>query len=169
MRGPGARIRLVLLALLLSGALGAPCGGGAGGKVWVVLLPDANQVEPWSLVTVEVWVTSPVPVQAFDLALQWDPEMIQAFMADPHPDFDDDGVLFTSPQFDLTAGTLERVVDLRHGGEGVQGSFRIATLYFYTMANPGTATIQVTGSGVASGDGNEPPATALPLTITIES
>jgi hypothetical protein len=168
MRGLSARIRLALLALLLSGALGSQCGGG-GEKVWVVLLPDANQVARWSLVTVEVWVTSPVPIQAFDMALQWDPEMIQVFSAEPHPDFDDDGVLFTSPQFDFAAGTLERVVDLRHGGEGAQGSFRIATLYFYTMANAGSATLQVTGSGVARGDGSEPPVSAPPLTITIGS
>ncbi len=87
----------------------------------MLLLPDASQVGTYSLVTVEVLVSSPVPIQAFDLALQWDPEMILAYDAAPHPEFDDDGAFFTSPRLDFSAGTLDRVVDLRHGGEGAAG------------------------------------------------
>jgi hypothetical protein len=167
MRGPAARIRLALLALLLSGVLGAQCGEG-GEEAWIVLLPDATQVGTWSLVTVDVWVTSPLPIQAFELALQWDPEMIWGFRADPHPDFDDDGALFTSPRFDVAEGTLDRVVDLRHGGEGKQGSFRIATVYFLTKDSPGSTGIQATGVGLAMSGGSEPPVNTGPLTITIE-
>jgi hypothetical protein len=165
-RLPAARIRLALFVLVLGALLGAECD--PGDEARVVLIPDASELGQFSSMTVDVYVSSPAPIQAFDLALQWDPEMILAYSAAPHPEFDDDGALFTNPRFDFTAGTLDRVVDLRHGGVGAQGGFKIARIQFFSLGNAGPTTIQVTGNGLAQGDGNEYPVSLTPLTITIE-
>jgi len=166
--GRATTTRLAFLALALRGLLGADCGGGES-KTWVALVPDVNTVGTFSLFTVDVAVTSPKPVQAFELGLQWDPEMVLPVDVAPHPDFDDDGAFFTSPHFDLMAGTLDRVVDLRHGGPGAEGNFRIATLQFLALGHPGSTIIGPTGGGLARADGSEPSAVnVVPVTITIE-
>jgi len=166
--GRATTFRLVVLALALRGLLGANCGGGES-RTWVALVPDASSVEAYSLFTVEILVTSPTPIQAFELGLQWDPEMLEPVNVAPHPDFDDDGAFFTSPQYDLTAGTLDRLVDLRHGGEGAEGSFNIATVEFLSLGAPGATSIGLTSGGLADGNGNEPSLTSVvPVTITIE-
>lgn len=170
MRGARAAIgiRLAVLALALGTTLGVECGGGEA-QTWLALIPEAGTVGFSSPFEVAVIVSSPTPVQAFELGLQWDPQMLVAVNAAPHPGFDDDGALFVSPRFDLDAGTLERVVDLRHGGPGVSGRFRIATLEFRSLGVPGSTSIELTTGRVADSVGAEPATLSLaPATITIQ-
>jgi len=170
MRGvPAARIRLAFIALVLASQLGGICDGGGGQpKTWVTLLPDASTVGTYSPLLVEIHVSSPTPIQAFELGLRWDPAMLSAFAVFPHPEFDDDGAFFTSPDWNCQAGRLDRVVDLRHGGAGVQGDFKVATLWFMTRDNTGNTTITPTSGGLADGSGNEPVVKTAAVTITIE-
>jgi hypothetical protein len=116
---------------------------------------------------VEILVNAGVPVQAFEVALRWDPEMLQATSVAPHPDFDDDGALFTTPRIDLAAGTVDRIADLRHGEPGAEGIFKIATVYFTTLSETGSTSIELTEAGLARSDGSEPPLNFLSLPITI--
>jgi hypothetical protein len=169
MRGrPATAIRLAILALALGGLLGAECGGGEE-QTWVALVPEASSVATYTLFTVDLQVTSPTPVQAFEMELQWDPQRLFPTNVLPHPDFDDDGAFFIHPRYDLMAGKLDRVVDLRHGAPGAEGSFRVATVEFLSLGVAGPTTIGVVSGGVASAGGTEPATTAaVPLTITIE-
>lgn len=168
MRGLVARLRLALLALALGSGLGLRCGGGEG-QTWVALIPDASTIGTFAPFRLDVVVNSPAPIYAFELGLQWDPERVYPVNVAPHPDFDDDGAFFTSPQFDLMAGTLDRVVDLRHGGAGANGSFKIATLQFLSLGSPGSTSIRLTSGGLAKADGSEPlVVNVVPVTITIE-
>jgi hypothetical protein len=163
-----ARIRLAILVLALGSALGLQCDGGEE-QTWVALVPDTNRVGTYSLFTVDVLVTSLTPIQAFDLSLQWDPEMLFPTDVAPHPEFDDDGAFFISPRFDFVAGKLDRVVDLRHGGEGTEGRFKIATIQFLSLDNAGSTPIGLTSGGLAAPDGSQPSVTnIMPVTITIE-
>ena len=130
--GPAVKVRLAVLLLALGCLLGAPCHGGEQ-KTWVALMADAETVGTFSPLVVHILVSSPTPIQAFELGLRWDPSMIYAMNVAPHPEFDDDGVLFTNPLWDLVAGRLDRIVDLRHGGEGAQGTFRVATVQFLAL------------------------------------
>lgn len=168
MRGDLAvRVQLAVLVLALGTLLGAPCGGGQN-RTWVTLLPDATTVGTFSPLVVEILVSSPTPIQAFELGLRWDPEMFSAFAVFPHPEFDDDGTFFTNPTWNYSAGRLDRVVDLRHGGEGAEGSFKVATLWFMSRGIPGSTSIEPTSGGLADGNGNEPLVRTTPVTITIE-
>jgi hypothetical protein len=161
-------IRLAVLALFLGSTLGVQCGGGEA-QTWVALIPRASTVGTFAPLEVDVVVSTPTPVQAFELGLQWDPQMLQAVNAAPHPGFDDDGALFVSPRFDLVAGTLERVADLRHGGPGAEGRFTIATLEFLSLGVAGSTTIELATGRLADADGGEPATLNLvPVTITIE-
>jgi hypothetical protein len=170
MRGGRAAsgIRLAVLVLALGSTLGLQCGGGEQ-QTWVRLLPDASTVKTFSPLVVEVLVSSPTPIQAFDLGLRWDPAMLSAIHVLPHPDFDDDGAFFANPDWDPAAGRLERVVDLRHGGEGAGGSFRVATVWFMSGDGAGSTSIEPTSRGLSDAYGAEPaPVNLLPITITIE-
>jgi hypothetical protein len=167
MRGPAVRLRLAILVLALGSLLGAPCDKGES-KTWVGLQPDASSVATFSPLVVDILVSSPTPIQAVDLGLRWDPEMLNALTVLPHPDFDDDGVLFTEPTWNHLVGRLDRVVDLRHGGEGAEGGFAVATLWFMTRGVPGSTSIEPTVRGMADGDGDQPTIETAPLTITIE-
>ena len=151
----------------LGSLLGAPCNKGEN-KTWVALHTDASSVGVFSPLVVDIVVTSPTPIQAFDLGLRWDPQMLKGFAVFPHPDFDDDGALFTSPTWNQLAGRLDRVVDLRHGGEGTEGGFAVATLWFMTRDVPGSTSIEPTVCGMADRDGDQPTIRTAPLTITIE-
>jgi len=168
-RGAGhARVRLAVLVLTLAGLLGPQCGGGQQ-PTWVALVPSASTVKTFSPLEVDVLVSSPTPIQAFDLGLQWDPAMLSAIHVLPHPEFDDDGAFFANPDWDPAAGRLERVVDLQHGGEGAVGSFKVATVWFMSGDSAGSTTIHPTSRGLGDGDGVQPPLLSLaPVTITIE-
>jgi hypothetical protein len=157
-----------MLALTLAGLLGARCDGDQQ-RTWVALLPSASSVKTFSPLVVDVLVSSPTQVQAFDLGLRWDPAMFSAIHVLPHPEFDDDGAFFANPNWDSAAGRLERVVDLRHGGEGAQGSFKVATVWLMSLGTAGSTSIQPTSRGLADRNGVEPPLLSLaPVTITIE-
>ena len=109
-RAPTAALRLVVLVLALSSTLGYKCGGaGSGGNpVPVALVSETSTVGVQSPLTVEIAVNADLPIQAFEVALRWDPEMLRATLVAPHSEFDDDGALFTSPHIDLAAGSRER-------------------------------------------------------------
>ena len=165
--GPASWIRLACLALALGGLLGAPCNPGEK-KTRVTVVPSASSVGTFSPLTVDILVDSPTPIQAFELGLRWDPKMLSAFFVFPHPEFDDDGAFFTSPYWNHQAGRLDRVVDLRHGGAGAEGSFKVATLWFMSRGSAGSTSIAPTSGELADGDGNEPQVSIAPVTITIE-
>jgi hypothetical protein len=162
-----ARIRLALLLLALGTTLGPQCGGGDG-QTFVALIPEASSVGSYSLFNVEVRVSSPTPVQAYELGLKWDPAMLFLVEASPHPEFDDDGAFFTIPSLNMSAGTIEQVVDLQRGGEGAEGTFNVATAQFLSLNSPGPTEIGLISGGLADGSGNEIPVTVAPITIVIE-
>jgi hypothetical protein len=166
-RVPAAGIRLAFLVFALGFLLGAPCDGGQQ-KTWVTLLPDASTVGTFSPLVVEIQVSSPTPIQAFEVGLQWDPAMLSAVAVFPHSEFDDDGGFFTSPEWNHQMGRLARVVDLRHGGAGAQGDFKVATLWFMSRGSTGNTSITPTSGGLADGSGNEPEVKTAAVTITIE-
>jgi hypothetical protein len=163
-----ARTRLALLILALGLLLGAPCDGGGGQqKTRVKLVPSATTVGTYSALVVEIQVSSPTPIQAFELGLHWDPQMLNAVAVFPHSEFSDDGAFFINPHWNHPAGRLERVVDLKHGGTGATGTFKVATLWFTSRGSTGSTSLQPTSGGLADGSGNEPQVTVTPLTITI--
>lgn len=162
-----ARTRLALLLLALGSTLGTQCGGGDG-QTFVALIPEASSVGSYSLFTVEVRVSSPTPVQAYELGLQWDPAMLFLVETSPHPEFDDDGAFFTTPSLNMPAGTIEQVVDLQHGGEDTEGTFNVATVQFLSLNSPGATQIGLINGGLADGGGNDIPVTVAPITIVIE-
>lgn len=162
-----ARLRLALLLLALASTLGPQCGGGDG-QTFVALIPEATSVGSYSLFTVDVRVSSAIPVQAYELGLQWDPAKLFLVETWPHSDFDDDGAFFIKPVVKMAAGTVERVVDLRRGGEGADGTFNVATAQFLSLDGPGPTMIGLISGGLADGSGNEIPVTVAPITIVIE-
>jgi hypothetical protein len=117
-------------------------------------------------VTLDVFVSSPAEaVQAFDFDVQSSPPILVPFEVLPHAEFDDDGGLFQTPTLDLAQGLASGAADLRHGNAAT-GSFRIATVRLYAV-NPGTATVSVTGSGLATSAGALISATTYTSTITV--
>ncbi len=162
-RDPLATIRLGVLALAVGGLLGPQCNlGGTGIAPWT----QVSSIGTYSPFTVEINVLSQTPIQAFELGLRWDPEMLSGVEAFPHPGFDDDEAFFSSPRFE--AGKLDGVVDLRHGGEGAVGLFGLAIVHFVSRGNVGSTSIELTGVGLAEGNGSKPQLIVSPLTITIE-
>ncbi len=158
MRSPSRRWLLAWLAPL-SLWVAASCGPATG---VVGVFAEVDKYFPLSngeyFIRVEVVVRATEPFQAFDLALQWNPEVIKLLdegslaLPRPHPDFDDDGSLFASAALDQAAGTATGIIDLRHGGAGVSGEVGVLHVWFYA-ANGGEAVISVNGV-VAAPDGS---------------
>lgn len=153
--------RLVSLLVLL-GTTCQPAGGGAA----LLLSPLEASVSLGSIVTLEVFVSSPADaVQAFTLDVQSSPPILVPFEILPHAEFDDDGKLFRAPSLDLVQGLAQGAADLRHGAAS-PGSFRIATVRLYAM-DTGTAIVHLGGSGLATPTGSLIAATPFESTITI--
>ncbi len=140
---------------------GAGCGGGGddggGGSppptASLGLEPGNLEVSPGDTFAVDIVVDASAPFVAWDLGVQidaWDTALQPAsgvlvpVSVAQHPDFDDDGALFGQSEWDLPSGRLSRIVDLRHGGPGVSGAVRVATVWL-SAATEGYATLTVVG------------------------
>ena len=150
----------VIAALSLAGA-GCGGGGGDGGGSPPTTRPTASlglehgnlEVNPGDTFAVDIVVDASAPFVAWDLGVQidaWDTTLqptsgvLVPVSVAQHPDFDDDGALFGQSEWDLPSGRLSRIVDLRHGGPGVSGAVRVATVWL-SAATEGFATLTVVG------------------------
>lgn len=163
------RAAVLGLVAALTFTAGPRCSGGSDGIVFATarLVTASSTVAPLTPFTVDVLVQSETPVYAFDVAVDWDASRLFAYDASEHPDFDDDGSLLLTPVLDGVKGRFTRIVDLRHGGGGATGSFRVATLSFVAGGVPGPTTISIQSLGLGFGDGSEPQVVALPLDVTV--
>jgi hypothetical protein len=98
---------------------------------------------------VDVIVTTDQPFQAVNLEVSWDSDAVSWAEAFPHPEFDDDGVLFGDTQF--SAKSLSNIVDLRHGDGAPSGAVRVARVTFVSD-RPDPVEIRVLGD-IAAPDG----------------
>jgi hypothetical protein len=121
--------------------------------------PATLSVPVDSIFTVDVVVNTLGAVQAWEFSLQTDIEGVLPMNVVPHSDFDDDGRFLVPPSIDLSEGRVNGVVDLKHGGSGVTGTFRIATVTLWAH-QPGKVAIGLDGVGMATGEG-----TALPVNV----
>ena len=155
----------VIAALSL---VGAGCGGagddsGGGGNpppatptAALRIEPNYVDVSPGDTFAVDVVVNGSAAFVAWDLGVQIDAVdaavqpatgVFVPVSVAHHPDFDDDGALFGQSDWDLASGRLSGIVDLRHGGAGVSGDVRVATIWL-SAATEGYATLTVVGDVV---------------------
>ena len=158
------RLLLVIAALFL---IAPHCGPLPSTGALFYLDPHTLSVADGQLFSVDVVIQTGAltSVQAWELAISGTPLVAIPVSAEVHAEFDDDGQLFVTPEPDLTAGTLKRVVDLRHGASA-SGSFRVATIHG-VASGPGVATLTITGGGLARPDGSEIPTIRGGTTITV--
>lgn len=130
---------------------------------------DASSLSPDTLFPVRIYVQSMKPISALDLALTWTERALDQREGWVYPEaFDDDGGWFLQPVLDQQAGTLDRLVDLRHGsGTGTIGEVHVATVYFYTREIGNIGEIQVTGS-MARGNGQAFKVTGDSVTMVVK-
>ena len=138
------RTRLLALVLCTATLLASKCVGPSSS---VVLLTESSTIGTGQVFTIEIAVSTTAAVQAYDLSVSWDPAYVQPTSVTPHADFDDDGLFFVPAAWG--ASSIEGIVDLRHGGTGRSGDFRVATIEFVSLSLPGNTTVQVSGGGVA--------------------
>ncbi|MCP5070528.1 MAG: hypothetical protein GY946_28515 [bacterium] len=161
--------RLAFFLLLLILLPGYTCGsGGAPSSPAVVWFdPPSLSVPPLSEFELELWVSTSGTAQAYEFSIQYDNSRILLYEVVPHSDFDDDGQFFVEPQIDFPTGTVNGVVDLRHGFEmGASGNFRVATLSGWSFGS-GDATVTLSDGGIASEDGLELTITTADAVITV--
>lgn len=159
--------RLVLLVALLP-ALAAPQCSLRSPQATVAFEPAQLAVPANSFFDVDVVVEThgSAAVQAWELSVQGALPVVLPISASPNPEFDDDGSLFVTTQLDLEAATLSRVVDVRHG-PALSGRFHAVTLHFFA-GNPGQATIQVSGEGLAGPDGSKLDVSLFGCAVTVQ-
>jgi hypothetical protein len=159
---------MALLAALSVGSLGSLPAGAEGSLAMAVLTTPNTRVAPLTSFTVEVVVRSEQPIQAVDLAVAWDGARLLGVDVAPHAEFDDDEGLLLQPLMAL--GSFSRIVDVRHGGPGASGIFRIATLRFISGPTPGPTAITIKSLGLGFRDGGEPAELwTMPLEIRVGS
>jgi hypothetical protein len=156
------RARLLVLLLCATSLLASKCGGPSTS---VVLATETTTIGTGETFTVEIAVSTSTNVQAYDLSVSWDPAYVQPTSLSPHAEFDDDGLFFVPAVWGT--GSIEGIVDLRHGGSGKTGTFRIATLEFVSLSQPGSTAIEVAGDGVARPNGAAPQVGYQGLTLQI--
>ncbi len=158
------RAASVLIAALA--LAGAGCGGAGGGgdeapppptaTAALRIEPQNVEVSPGDTFAVDLVVEASTAFVAWDLGVQIDgvdvsfqpaPGIVLPVSVAQHPDFDDDGALFGQSEWDLPSGRLSGIVDLRHGGSGVSGDVRVATVWLSVTAE-GYAVLTVVGDVV---------------------
>ncbi|CAG0989128.1 hypothetical protein MYXO_02296 [Myxococcaceae bacterium] len=145
--------RALLLALVCVGLLGSDCQGGAVGTPSLWLDPPLASLTEGSVVSVDVLVvTASASIQAYDLGVQVSPPILVPFAIEPHPDFDDDGVLFRPPAFDVAGASATGAVDVRHGA-AASGTVRLLRVRLWAAAS-GVAEVRLSGDGIVGPDGS---------------
>jgi hypothetical protein len=143
------RLLVAALVVLLSLQLGSSCSGGGFNDPQAPLAGvhvDPVQVFYFSggyFLQVDVLVSTGVPLQAFDLTLEWNTDVLEQVSIAPGA-FDDDGQFFGSVDVDPVSGRA-RFADLRHGGTGTTGEMRVASVWLLA-ASGGTANVSVDGT-----------------------
>lgn len=159
--------RALLLALVatLSAAIGAPCGAGPNHS----LSFEAPATVPTGTVfSVDVVVNAANPIHAFDFDVKWESAPLAwAFLVEPHVEFDDDSALFLTPAISTNQGTVKGVVDLRHGGPGLSGTFRVARIWFFSFFAPAPLHLSFTSGNLATAGGASPVVALKPSVVTI--
>lgn len=150
-RARGWRVAaLAGVSLLL---LSSECADPNAPKATLRFEPQSITVPANTFFTLTVVVESDdEPVRAWELQAATDPAVAGPIGAQPHPEFDDDGAFFLAPDADPAAGTLVRAVDVRHGGAGALGEFRIATLLLVS-GDAGMASLSLAGSTLVGDTG----------------
>jgi len=162
-------MRRILALLALCPLLAAPqCGHGGGGADVVVRFDPIELSAPaGTLVTLDVVLQTQgsAAVQAWELDLAAALPVAAPIGALPHPEFDDDGKLFSTLKVDLATARLSDVVDVRHGPART-GIFRIATIQVLT-GTPGEVELQFVDGGLAGPDGSDLSVNLFPATLTV--
>ena len=146
-----ARILVAMLAVAVSLQLGANCSGSGGGfndpqNPLADVHVDPIQVFYFSggyFLQVEVVVSTGVPIQAIDLTLEWNTDVLEPASIAPGS-FDDDGQFFGSVDVDPVLGRA-RFADLRHGDTATTGMVTVASMWLLAR-NGGTANVSVDGT-----------------------
>jgi hypothetical protein len=155
--GRKPRPLLTVLAALVSLQLGARCGGGSGDPASpsAGLRLDPAEVVYWDagyFLRVDVIASTSAPLQAVDLTLVWNAEVLEPVWTGPGADFDDDGHFFGEAQVDPVLGRTH-FVDLRHGASGTTGEVVVAQTWLWAR-DGGTANVSIEGS--MASDAGEP-------------
>ncbi len=145
------RMLVAALAVLLSLQLGAKCSGSGGGfndpqNPLAGVHVDPVQVFYFSggyFLQVDVVVATGVPLQAIDLTLEWNTDVLEQISTAPGA-FDDDGQFFGSVDVDPVLGRAH-FADLRHGSTGTTGEVTVASVWLLAP-NGGTANVSVDGT-----------------------
>ncbi len=145
------RMLVGALVVLLSLQLGSSCSGSGGGfkdpnNPRAGVHVDPVQVFYFSggyFLQVEVVVVTGVPLQAIDLTLEWNTNVLEQVSTAPGA-FDDDGQFFGSVDVDPVLGRAH-FADLRHGSTGTTGEVTVASVWLLAP-NGGTANVSVDGT-----------------------
>jgi len=135
------------LVVLLALQLGSSCGGFDDPQTPLAgVHVDPVQVFYFSggyFLQVEVAVSTGVPLQAFDLTLEWNTDVLEQVSTVPGT-FDDDGQFFGSVDVDPVLGRAH-FADLRHGSTGTTGEVTVASVWLLAPSG-GTANVSVEGT-----------------------
>jgi hypothetical protein len=150
------RLLVAALVVLLSLQLGSRCSGSGGGfndpqKPLAGVHVEPVQVFYFSggyFLQVDVQVSTGVPLQAFDLTLEWNTDVLEEISTVPGAGFDDDGQFFGSVDVDPVLGRAH-FADLRHGSTGTTGEVTVASVWLLA-ASGGTANVSVEGTLASS-------------------
>ena len=140
-----------MLAVAVSLQLGSSCSSSGGGFNDPQNPLAGVHVEPVQVfyfsggyfLQVDVMVTTGVPLQAFDLMLEWNTDVLEQVATAPGT-FDDDGQFFGSVDVDPVLGRAH-FADLRHGSTGTTGQVTVASVWLLAP-NGGTANVWVDGT-----------------------
>ncbi len=145
------RMLVAALVVLLSLQRGSSCSSTGGGfndpqDPLAGVRVDPVQVFYFSggyFLQVEVVVATGVPLQAIDLTVEWNTEVLDPVSTAPGS-FDDDGQFFGSVDVDPVLGRAH-FADLRHGSTGTTGGVTVASVWLLAP-NGGTANVTVDGT-----------------------
>jgi hypothetical protein len=106
------------------------------------------------------------PLQAYELDIVVSDETLVALGAAPTADFDDDGQFFTDPKYNFFGGTIDQLVDLRHGSSEIGYPVRVASFWVWPHET-GIATIAIASAATTAPNGSSHRIYSTPLTLTV--
>jgi hypothetical protein len=122
--------RAVLAFLLLLAPVVGPQGAGAQLLLHAWPEPAGFIFKGQQLITIYAIVESTVPIQAFDIDVNFDPTLLKAIVVNGLDVYDGDDALLLGPTVDNASGVIQGIVDARLGAPGPTGTIFFASLVF---------------------------------------
>ncbi|MEE3330463.1 MAG: hypothetical protein VX246_06305 [Myxococcota bacterium] len=139
--------------------VGTGCGGSApsptGPQAEVFFEFDTAAVNEGIPTQVKIVANTAYEFHSFDIDIKVPHQNALLHSVLPSAPFDDNGILFVTPSYNIWAGEIHRIVDFRHGSSSATGLVELAEFTMIPHTGTASAVLEFTKVKIADASGEE--------------